>query len=491
MNLTLEELEAVAAEMEPLLSGAQIQTIRQPRGTAVWMGVHGRQGPYGVLLETAGNLARVHLEPDRPSTLNPPPAFVCGLRAHLEGARIVALDLPWPDRVCVIRCQRGEEKRALILECSGHHANLFLADWEGEIQLALRPTRSQERDLRPGAVYEPPRAATAPTGAGSRISGETSPSVALASHFAQLEADLDLKAARQERLRLLRQRHKRLLRSLAGAQRDYEQAARWPESQRLGDLLKANFSRLQAGVDEIQVVDYFDPNQKLVDVPMDPAISVAANVEKAYGRARKGRRGEQIAATRIEEIDSKRAAVAALLTAVEDAPDLATLLALDDQVRVFCPAKAMREGEANRRKGRLGRLPYRLFVASTGRPVWVGRGGRDNHALTFQHASPHDLWLHVRGFPGSHVIIPMARTQEADSATLLDAATLAIHYSKAPDSGYNEVMWTRRKYVRAVRKGAPGQVIAEQEKNLAVAWEQARLDALLRRETFPPAGAGV
>ena len=37
--------------------------------------------------------------------------------------------------------------------------------------------------------------------------------------------------------------------------------------------------------------------------------------------------------------------------------------------------------------------------------VLVGKGDRENDALTFGEAEPHDFWLHVAGPAGSHVII--------------------------------------------------------------------------------------
>ena len=44
--------------------------------------------------------------------------------------------------------------------------------------------------------------------------------------------------------------------------------------------------------------------------------------------------------------------------------------------------------------------PYRVFRASGGQPIWVGRAGEDNAVLTFRVARPHHLWMHARGVPG-------------------------------------------------------------------------------------------
>jgi len=146
--------------------------------------------------------------------------------------------------------------------------------------------------------------------------------------------------------------------------------------------------------------------------------------------------------------------------------------------RLFEPGRAVDGSPPVRR-------PYREFLSASGRAILVGRGGPDNHALTFQHASPHDVWLHARGFPGSHVVIPLHRRQEPDHETLTDAAHLAVHFSKAPGRGFSEVMWTRRKHVRAIRKGRPGQVTVHDDSNLAFEFDDERLARLLRTRPGP------
>src|SRR5688500_20402861 len=44
-------------------------------------------------------------------------------------------------------------------------------------------------------------------------------------------------------------------------------------------------------------------------------------------------------------------------------------------------------------------------VAEDGTPIWIGRNSRQNEQVTFEKGAPEDLWLHVHGVPGSHVII--------------------------------------------------------------------------------------
>ncbi len=95
---------------------------------------------------------------------------------------------------------------------------------------------------------------------------------------------------------------------------------------------------------------------------------------------------------------------------------------------------------------------YREYQSVTGMKIWVGKNAASNELLTFQLANGRDWWIHVRGFPGSHVVIRLGKQQEPDSETLKDAFQLALHYSKARHHGEGEICFTQRKYVSRLRK---------------------------------------
>jgi predicted ribosome quality control (RQC) complex YloA/Tae2 family protein len=112
----------------------------------------------------------------------------------------------------------------------------------------------------------------------------------------------------------------------------------------------------------------------------------------------------------------------------------------------------------------------------------VGRGASDNDALTLRHSKPSDLWLHARGYRGAHVVIPMGRGEECPSELLLDAATLAVHFSAAAGEDRVEVQHTPRRYVRKPRGAAPGAVMVDRERVLVLRHEPDRLARLLASE---------
>jgi predicted ribosome quality control (RQC) complex YloA/Tae2 family protein len=121
-----------------------------------------------------------------------------------------------------------------------------------------------------------------------------------------------------------------------------------------------------------------------------------------------------------------------------------------------------------------------------GLPMFVGRNARENEELTFRLAKSDDLWLHARGAPGSHVVVRLAKGADPPPETLRDAATLALFYSDLKKSGKGEVIYTRRKWVKAAKKQAPGAVLVTHEQSIHVHLDRKRLDSLKARSDVDP-----
>ena len=99
-------------------------------------------------------------------------------------------------------------------------------------------------------------------------------------------------------------------------------------------------------------------------------------------------------------------------------------------------------------------------VEFEGFEILVGKGDAENDRLTFGVAEPRDIWLHVAGPAGSHVIVrnPL-ELDELPRPVLERAAQLAAWHSKARGTkGKVEVHVCRVADVRKPRGFAPGQV---------------------------------
>lgn len=139
------------------------------------------------------------------------------------------------------------------------------------------------------------------------------------------------------------------------------------------------------------------------------------------------------------------------------------------------PATTQLERQASARTAR----PFRTYRSSGGLEIWVGRGAASNDMLTFHEASPRDVWLHARDTAGAHVVLRWSREEAPPSRDLEEAAVLAAWHSKSRGSGLVPVDWTRRKYVRKAKGGAPGQVLVQRAETVFVAPDE-RVERRLR-----------
>ena len=100
--------------------------------------------------------------------------------------------------------------------------------------------------------------------------------------------------------------------------------------------------------------------------------------------------------------------------------------------------------------------------------VLAGKTDEDNDILSIRLAHPEDWWFHVRGMPGSHVLLRHRPDEDPDRETLKGAAAIAAYHSKAREGGMVSVSCTRAKHVTKPRGAKPGTVTIRRESLLKV-----------------------
>ncbi len=108
------------------------------------------------------------------------------------------------------------------------------------------------------------------------------------------------------------------------------------------------------------------------------------------------------------------------------------------------------------------------YELSGGWRVLAGKSDGDNDILSMKLAEPQDFWFHVRGMPGSHVLLKAKSEIKPGREILRQAASIAAFHSKAKNGGTVPVSCTRGKYVSKPRGAKPGTVSIRKEKILKV-----------------------
>jgi predicted ribosome quality control (RQC) complex YloA/Tae2 family protein len=113
--------------------------------------------------------------------------------------------------------------------------------------------------------------------------------------------------------------------------------------------------------------------------------------------------------------------------------------------------------------------PYRT-VAIDGFTVLVGKNDEDNDVLTFEVAEPADVWMHVSGYSGSHVVVRNPdRLPAIPEPVLRRAAELAAWFSKGRAAKRVEVHVCRAGDVSKPHGFPPGKVLLARWTRLRVA----------------------
>ncbi len=247
------------------------------------------------------------------------------------------------------------------------------------------------------------------------------------------------------------------------------------ELARIAALAAPIAASIRRGSKSVSVVDYETGEAVTREIPLDPARSPRESLERIFATARRLRGGVSVATERLRAAESQLAKLDAAIAAVSAAEDEAQLLAARASASLPSPKVAAKKPLQERKP------PYRTFKTPHG-SILVGRGDARNDELTFHVSKPYHLWLHARGVPGAHVIVPLKRDQVPTSELLVDAAHLAAHFSDARGERTVEITYVPRKFVRKPKGSAPGSVVVEREKVLALRFDDTHLARLLAVE---------
>ena len=432
---------------------AKIARIDQPEPGLLSLSIRAEGRNEVLVLVTLPGALRLGIVDERPRGASASPSLT-QLRRHLEGARIDAVETS--RRAARLSLTRAGVARFLIAAPSKPYGAWWLCETDGSVVL-----RS------PGAAAMAP-AEDAHLESRSRGELRDAGTAALDAH----------RSLRREQLQRLLLRHiKRLVKKRDAILDDLERAATADELHERASLILAHLAEIPTNARSFET-ESWDPEPRPIRIELDPRKSPTEIAQELFKKSKRLKRGLDVAPNRLASVEKEIAELHRVRDELPDCPAEELTARLD---ALGVSTTAPMERERKRRQAGV-RLPYREFRSGDASPVLVGRGAADNDRLTLRVARPHDLWLHARGVTGAHVVVPLSRGQSCSAETLVDAATLAAHFSDLRGEMIVDVLYTPRRFVHK-RKGSPiGSVTLGSEKVIAVRVEAERLQRLLENE---------
>lgn len=415
--------------------------------------------------------------------------LIDALRRRLDGACIERATAEPGERIAKIafRAAAGETF-ILVVEVFGNRGVWCLLDDEGRILDLSRLPKSAGRELQPGARWSAP---PAHADRGPDVPGRFPPPVldAIDSAFTARDLELEADGIRSECGHALARAQRACAAQVAGLTTQLAQADEAPALRARADLMLAYAHLARRGADTMRVPDPVDA-EAFVDLPLDPLRPVPQQAKALYDRARRLEDAIAVASTRRAEAEARLVELEQWARDLDGAADTAELLQVRARLLAHRliratptgPGAGATAGRAPAGKARREKVDpataYRRYVSVEGYDIFCGRDNQQNDRLT-RTARGNDVWLHIgRGYAGSHVVVRVPKGKSASLETLLDAATIAVHFSKARGVDKTDVIYTLAKHVRKPKGSPPGSVVPHHTKTLQVRVDAARLRRL-------------
>ena len=267
--------------------------------------------------------------------------------------------------------------------------------------------------------------------------------------------------------------HSRTARKLQNQKKELEATFDREHLRRLGDIVTANLHQISRGQARLTAVDFYDPEMKEIDIPLNPAISPQQNAAKFYKDYQKAKTAEKVLTEQIAKGETELSYLSSVLDELSRAE---TERDIQDIRQELIEGGYLRETDRKKKQKLPASKPLR-FRSSDGFEIFVGRNNRQNDLLTLKMASKQDIWLHTQKIHGSHVIIACAPETPPDQ-TVTEAMQLAVYYSQAREGQNVPVDYTRVKNVKKPAGAKPGMVIYDHYTTAVVTPDEALVEKL-------------
>lgn len=366
------------------------------------------------------------------------------------------------------------------LPCSQYSETGFAALWESFQKWADSVAAD---DFEPCCLYDnegkPVDCSALPIrhpGTGLTVKPVSSLNRAVAEIFGSRQAKEYLMEQQRNLLKKVGAALKKTRNKLEKQEQEAIQAEQGDEWRILGELLTAYGSQIQPGSKSVRIPNHYDPDNREVEIPLNPALTIWENAQIYFKKYQKAKKGRLAIAAQIQKTKESLDYLESIETMILNATTPVDLNLIREEWELTEDEKVPKGKKTVPKKE--SPVEPRQFQTPAGHLLLVGRNNLQNDRLTFKIAAPSDWWFHTQKIPGSHVILRPKPGTAVDETTINFACQLAVYYSKARESTKVPVDYTQRKYVKKPRGAKPGFVIYDNFKTAVITPDRELLKTL-------------
>jgi len=469
--LSFLELQRLSKLLRVSLDGARIDRIFIPECSEHPQGffknelvLETRNGQFFISLRAqACGVAFLPGKTLRPSKSATHSGFDLTLHKTIEGLRIQSVSEIPGDRMLQIRFS-GSPELSLFL-------NLLPAIPEGTLVSHSLQTMDVIASSKPRTEFVVPPARDLTPEILAKVPDRKENFESLA-HFSKLWMDARRYEAitlrKQKLISALDQQFKAVNRKVKSLEEQAEQSRSEPNWNYFGQLLQMHLhSKPTLTNQHYSLFDYEKDEE--IQVPGDEKLNLKQQLEKYFHQAKRNKKKLEEATSRIDQLRDRQSQLNSDLNALKASDSLEMIQKMEG----LYGSSVSRDRDTIKK---IANYTGKMYQSAEGLTILSGRSKDENLELTFKVARGNDLWLHVKGRPGSHTIILLPPKKSASLETLLDAANLCILHSGGKEWGKTEVDYTLRKFVKKIKNQSD--VSYSENKTLIVTIEPERLKRL-------------
>ncbi len=258
--------------------------------------------------------------------------------------------------------------------------------------------------------------------------------------------------------------------SVAGSKKlDEPRNALW--LQQIGDSIIASAQLIRNGVTTVTLTNIHTHENETIT--LNPKLTALENAALYHKKAKKTEKMEVEKSNKVNEMQRNLLQMQNALNLINSLPSPADpeliLQAVSAAISALQPVLSGINTSCLSNVNAVDRPPpYRHFVIG-GWDLYMGKTDEQNDELSIRFAAPSDIWFHVAGHAGSHVIIRRPKGTPSPPKKVVDAAaSLAAWFSKARNAPAVEVHMTEARSVHKHRGAPAGEVTLEQWKSIRI-----------------------
>lgn len=277
---------------------------------------------------------------------------------------------------------------------------------------------------------------------------------------------------------------KSLIKKKVNIEKAIEECKSYPLIREKGELLKCNLHVVKKGMTFILVDNIFKNPPVPIRLELDPLQSNVENLENYFNKAKKLEDGLPYEQERLIETQNKIQKTEQEISEflINQDVEWGFKRLESNGFKKFIPVAPVKQEAQQLSPLEKSIAKIKSFYSCDGYWIYVGGNAMENETVSFRVGSGKDAWMHVANVPGSHVVVKLNhKGEEIPHSTLLEAALLAVHFSKYRDRANVSVTATTVNHVKKA-KGAPvGTVYAHFTKNIKASDSKELMQKIIER----------